>query len=89
VPAPFLLVSESVLIPAIRALPGNPIAGHTPYVFLHARLADPETAAASPAERKFPAAAVAQLHTAFAMFLPVGGFGSWFIHGCCFIPLLV
>jgi hypothetical protein len=83
------MISESVLIPAIRALPGDPIAGHAPYIFLHARLANTETAAAPPAERKFPAAAMAKLHTAFATFLPVGRFGSWFIHGCCFIPLLV
>ena len=57
--------------------------------FLHARLADTETAAASPAERKFLAAAVAPLQTAFATFLPVGGRKARFIHGCCFIPLLV
>jgi len=47
------------LIPAVRALPGDGIAGHTPDVFIHAFLADVEAAAAAPAKAKFTAAAVA------------------------------
>jgi len=61
------------LIPAIRALPGNGIAGHAPNIFLHALLADTETATASPAKRKFLAAAVAQMGAWPAAFAPVGG----------------
>jgi hypothetical protein len=49
----------SFLIPAIRALPGDGIAGHPPYIFIHTFLTDMEAAPAPPAETKFPSAAVA------------------------------
>ena len=52
------LVPEPILIPAVRALPGDGIAGHAPDVFIHTFLADVETAATAPAEAEFPAAAV-------------------------------
>jgi hypothetical protein len=52
-----LLVSVPVLIAAIRAFPGNPVAGHPPLVFIHAGLADGESATAVPAEHeRFPTA---------------------------------
>jgi len=47
------------LVPAVRALPGDGVAGHPPNVFIHTFLTDVETAPALPAEAKFPAAAVA------------------------------
>jgi len=55
------LITESILFSAVRALPGDGIAGHTPYIFFHTILADTETASASPAEAKFYATAVARL----------------------------
>ena len=53
------LVPKTILIPAVRALPGDGIAGHPPYVFMHTFLTDMEAAPALPAETKLPAAAVA------------------------------
>jgi len=53
------LIAKPILLPAIRALPGDGIAGHPPYIFMHARLTDMEAAAAAPAEAKFAAAAMA------------------------------
>jgi hypothetical protein len=54
-----LLVPESILITAIRALPGDAVAGHAPNVIVHTFLANFKTAAATPAENELPAAAVA------------------------------
>jgi hypothetical protein len=45
-----LLVPEPVHAAAVRTLPRNAIAGHTPYIFVHAFLTDSETTAAAPAE---------------------------------------
>jgi hypothetical protein len=45
-----LLIAETIPIAAIRALPGNPVAGHSPYIFMHASLAHTETATATPTE---------------------------------------
>jgi hypothetical protein len=62
------LIPKPILTPAIRALPGDGIAGHPPYVFIHTFLTDMEAAPAPPAEAKFPAAAVtgkAFYYTAF------------------------
>ena len=53
------LVAESVLLSTVRALPGDGIAGHTPYVFFHTTLTDAKTAATLPAKTKFLPAAVA------------------------------
>ena len=53
------MIPKPILIPTIRALPGDGIAGHPPYVFIHAFLTDMEAAAAPPAEAKFAVAAVA------------------------------
>jgi len=53
------LIPKPILVPAIRALPGDGIAGHPPYVFIHTFLADMEAAPAPPAEAKFLTAAVA------------------------------
>ena len=48
--SPVLLVAVSVLPAAIRALPGNAVAGHAPLVFIHALLAHGKPAPAGPAE---------------------------------------
>jgi len=53
------LIPKSILVPAIRALPGDGIAGHPPYIFMHTLLTDMEAATTAPAKAKFPAAAVA------------------------------
>jgi len=53
------LVTKPILVAAVRALPGDGIAGHAPYVFCHTILANFESAAAMPAKGKFLAAAVA------------------------------
>jgi len=53
------LIPEPILVPTVRALPGDGIAGHPPHVFMHTLLTDKEAAAAPPAKAKFPAAAVA------------------------------
>jgi len=83
------LIPKSILVPAIRALPGDGIAGHPPYVFMHAFLTDMETAPAPPAKAKFPAAAVAGEAGTNTTFSP----GSWFFgsvfHCCCFKILLI
>ena len=53
----FSLVAKTVLLAAVRALPGDAVAGHAPHIFIHARLTDSEAAPAGPAERGcFPAA---------------------------------
>ena len=67
-----LLVAKSILVPAVRALPGDAIAGHAPYVFTHTSLADIEAAATAPAEAKFFAATVASIAALSATSAPVG-----------------
>jgi hypothetical protein len=54
-----LLITKSILCTAIRAFPGDTVAGHSPLVFIHAILANSKSAAAGPAERECLAAAVA------------------------------
>ena len=61
-----LLVPKSILIAAIRTLPGDAVAGQAPNVFMHALLADLKSAAAAPAENKLPAAAMALIQRALA-----------------------
>jgi len=53
------LIPKPILVPAVRALPGDGVAGHPPYIFIHTFLTNMEAAPALPAEAKFPAAAVA------------------------------
>ena len=83
------LVPEPILIPAVRALPGDGIAGHAPDVFIHTFLADVETAATVPAESEFPSAAVAHKTSLLSAFAAVGGGWCGFFHGCCFNTLLI
>jgi hypothetical protein len=45
-----LLISKTILLTAIRTLPGYPIAGHTPLVFIHTFLAHGKPTPAIPAE---------------------------------------
>jgi hypothetical protein len=54
-----LLVAETVLPATIGALPGDPVAGHGPDIFMHAVLANAKAAAAAPAEWDRGPAAVA------------------------------
>jgi hypothetical protein len=83
------LISESILIPAIRALPGDGIAGHPPDVFIHAFLTDMETAAAAPAKAElFPAAMTGKTLNNAAFASGSRSFGDIF-HCCCFKLLLI
>jgi len=66
-----LLIAKSILPTAIRALPSNAIARHSPDIFQHAILAYTEPATASPAERQRPIAAVAVDLLRFKAFLSV------------------
>jgi hypothetical protein len=74
------LIAETVLIPAVGALPGNAVAGHAPQILMHAILTNAEPAAALPAEHEFLAAAHA-LQGAFATpSSPTGGVGLETFH---------
>jgi len=67
------LIPKSVLLAAIRALPGDAVTGHSPDIFVHARLADGKSAPASPAEGKNVITAVAD-QVGFAMPLSICGY---------------
>lgn len=54
-----LLVAKSVITAAIRALPSDAVAGHAPDIFVHAHLADTESATALPTKWEVLPAAVA------------------------------
>ena len=81
---PYLLIAEPVLAPAVRALPGNGVAGHAPDVFIHALLADIETTPTAPAEAKILAAAVALIAFLPAASAPIARGLCRLFHGCCF-----
>ena len=53
-----LLIAEPVIGAAIGTRPGNAVTGHTPFIFVHALLADGKPAPACPAKGKGPAAAM-------------------------------
>lgn len=55
-----LLIAKSVLGTAVRALPGNPVAGHSPLIVIHTLLAHGKPAPALPAEHELKAAAMAE-----------------------------
>jgi len=78
------LVAKTILVPAVRALPGDRIAGHAPDVFVHTFLADIKTAATAPAEGEGLAATVASIVAVSAVLTPVSGSWCGFFHGCCF-----
>ena len=65
------MVAKSILVPAVRALPGDAIAGHAPYVFIHTFLADVETTSTAPAKSKFFAAAMAPIIAVSTVLAPV------------------
>jgi len=81
-----LLIAEPVLAAAIGALPGDAVARHAPHIFVHAGLADAETAAALPAKGERLPATVALLNRVAAFVFSAGRFGrighgildSWF-----------
>jgi len=66
----FSLVAVSVLVPAVRAGPGDAVAGHAPGVFMHAGLADGKPAPAAPAEHKGLFAAMALATAVPDSFIP-------------------
>ncbi|MDM8554426.1 hypothetical protein QUF75_06820 [Desulfococcaceae bacterium HSG7] len=70
------LISQSVLITAIRTLPSNTVTSHAPGVFIQTGLAYPKTAAALPAKRHRPPATMADTDT---IFTPPGGSAARFI----------
>jgi hypothetical protein len=72
------LIAESIVSAAVRALPGDAVAGHAPHVFMHAGLANAEAAAALPAKGKLLPAAVTLLErfTASASLAGCAGFGA-------------
>jgi len=82
------LIAKPILIPAVRALPGDGIAGHAPQVFLHTFLTNTESAPAPPAEGKFPSAAVANILAEFAALSPQCAFTGCVFHACCFFCLI-
>ena len=53
------LIPKPILVPTIRTLPGDSIAGHPPDVFCHTRLTYIKPAPAPPAKAEFLTAAVA------------------------------
>ena len=61
-----LLVAVSILLTAIRALPGDPVASHSPLIFIHAGLADGKTAPAIPAEHDRLSAAMTEFRCLFS-----------------------
>jgi len=83
------LIAEPILLPAVRALPGDGIAGHSPHIFSHTGLADMKAAAAPPAKAKYLPAAVAGVAGWPAAFSPGIGMGKQIFHGCCFRILLI
>ena len=62
---PVLLVPKPILVPAVRTLPGDGIAGHAPYVFMHTFLADVEATSTAPAKCELIAAAMAPIDAVF------------------------
>ena len=54
-----LLIAETIPVATVRTLPGYSIAWHSPYIFIHAFLADWKATPASPAEQKLLPTAVA------------------------------
>lgn len=83
-----LLIAEAVLLAAIRALPGDAVAGHAPQIDVHARLADMKAAAAAPAKRGDAAAAVTRLINRPTALAAAGTIGRPF-HRLSFILLHV
>jgi len=53
-----LLIAETIVSVAVRALPGYSVARHSPQIFHHALLTDGEAATALPVERRVLSTAV-------------------------------
>jgi hypothetical protein len=69
----FLLIAEPVDLLAVRAMPGDAVAGKMFEIQIHARLADGKPAPAGPGKRRDPAAAVAGPVACAAALPPVAG----------------
>jgi hypothetical protein len=66
-----LLVAQTILPATIRTIPGNPVAGHPPEIFIHAVLADAETAPALPVKMRVLTATMAVGFPAGLFLFPV------------------
>lgn len=71
------------MVSAIRTLPGNAITGHSPEVFLHAVLADGESAPTSPAKRRMLAAAGAGTFFCYTTLFFIWRQNGLFFHIIC------
>ncbi|MEW6671659.1 MAG: hypothetical protein AB1427_08140 [Thermodesulfobacteriota bacterium] len=69
-----LLIAEAVPLAAVRTLPGDAVAGHSPEVILHAFLTDLKTAAARPAKWEYACAADAMIDFGASFFFSIGRF---------------
>jgi hypothetical protein len=69
-----LLIAEPVDLLAVRAMPGDSIAGKMLEIDIHASLADGKPAPASPGKRGYPATAVADPVSCAATALFTRGF---------------
>lgn len=83
-----LLISKPVLCPAVRAIPGNAVAGHPPDIFIHTRLADGKPAPAGPGEHCRISAAMAGPvfgpTPALSPLLGIMDFFMWYMHAFLF-----
>ncbi len=75
-----LLIAQSILPAAVRALPGYPVTRHSPEIFKHAGLANTESAFASPAKKWISATANAVYFFCFSAFFPVCHFVCRVLH---------
>jgi hypothetical protein len=66
-----LLISKSVELSTVRALPGNTIAGHAPHIFQHTDITDLKSTSAPPAKRQLGATAMTFVGTIFTPLFPV------------------
>ena len=66
-----LLIAETIIIAAVRALPGYSVARHSPQIIHHALLTDGEAATALPVERRVLSAAVTVAWRGLAAFFSV------------------
>ena len=74
-----LLIAKPVLGAAVRAVPGDAVAGHSPEIFIHAFLADGKPAPAGPAERGCYCTAMAD-----PVYSPAPAFATLLKIICCF-----
>lgn len=69
---PRSLIAITILRAAVRAFPGDPVAGHSPLILIHAFLAYRKSTPALPAEHKLPVATMTQVSFSFSVVLLSG-----------------